>query len=339
MKHHVPRDLTVLLGDPRLADAAKPDGRFTAEDLDSVERLKAALAELPGRRFRYLDDHDRLLDDLLAEKPARVLNFCDTGFRNVARRELHVPALLELLEIPYSGAGPACLGSCYDKGLVRAVAAALDVPVPAETAVRAGIGEAPSPEHFPVLVKPNTGDGSEGITADSVAADADQLRDVVSRLSRQFPDRDLLVQELLPGRELAIGLIGNPGHGFRVLAPLEVDYSGLDPALPKILAYESKTVPESPYWTDIRYRPADLEPDLRARLAAWATRLFERLGCRDYARFDFREDASGIPRLLEVNPNPAWCWDGKLNLMAGFEDASYSDFLGWILDAFERRVA
>jgi len=212
------------------------------------------------------------------------------------------------------------------------------VPVPAELSVRAGTAEVPSPRSFPVLVKPNTGDGSEGITADSVAAGGDELREVVARLSRQFPDRDLLVQELLPGRELAIGLIGNPAHGFRVLRPLEVDYSGLDPALPKILAYESKTVPDSPYWTDIRYRPADLDPTLRTQLVAWAVQLFERLGCRDYARFDFREDASGTPRLLEVNPNPAWCWDGKLNLMAGFEGASYTEFLGRILEAFERRV-
>ena len=49
-----------------------------------------------------------------------------------------------------------------------------------------------------------------------------------------------------------------------------------------------------------------------------SARLFERLGCRDYARFDFRADARGEIKLLEVNPNPGWCWDGKVNLMAGF---------------------
>jgi D-alanine-D-alanine ligase len=322
-----------------LADAAKPAGRFTAEDLDSVQRLKTALSELPGRRFRYLSDHGRLLDDLLAELPRRVLNFCDTGLRNVATRELHVPALLELLEIPYSGAGPACLGSCHDKSLVRAVAATQGVPVPAELQLPArGRGDEPEPDRFPVLVKPNTGDGSEGISADSLARDAHELREVLERRRRSFPDRDLLVQEFLPGRELAVGLIGNPADGFRVLCPLEVDYSGLDPNLPRILSYESKTIPQSPYWTDIRYRKADLETGLQTRLVAWAVRLFERLGCRDYARFDFREDADGRPRLLEVNPNPAWCWDGKMNLMAGFEGASYRSFLEWILEAFERRV-
>jgi len=66
--------------------------------------------------------------------------------------------------------------------------------------------------------------------------------------------------------------------------------------------------------------------------------LFERLRCRDYARFDFRADADGEIKLLEVNPNPGWCWDGKMNLMAGFAGLRYSEFLGAVLTAAEERV-
>ena len=65
--------------------------------------------------------------------------------------------------------------------------------------------------------------------------------------------------------------------------------------------------------------------------------LFERLGCRDYARFDFRADAEGEIRLLEVNPNPGWCWDGKMNIMAGFQGMRYSELLGQILLAAVER--
>ena len=74
-----------------------------------------------------------------------------------------------------------------------------------------------------------------------------------------------------------------------------------------------------------------LAPDLSARL-------FERLGCRDYARFDFRADAKGEIKLLEVNPNPGWCWDGKLNIMAGFQGVRYAELLGQILGAAEERI-
>ena len=61
-----------------------------------------------------------------------------------------------------------------------------------------------------------------------------------------------------------------------------------------------------------------------------SSRLFERLECRDYARFDFRADAKGEIKLLEVNPNPGWCWDGKMNLMASFQGMRYSELLGQI---------
>ncbi len=67
-------------------------------------------------------------------------------------------------------------------------------------------------------------------------------------------------------------------------------------------------------------------------------RLFERLGCREYARIDFRTDAQGEIKLLEVNPNPGWCWDGKFNLMAGFQGTRYAEMLGQILAAAEERL-
>jgi hypothetical protein len=99
----------------------------------------------------------------------RVLNFCDEGFNNNAFLEMHVPALLEMLGIPYSGAGPACLGACYNKSLVLAAAEAVDVPVPAETYCNSDDLAATIPSSvFPALIKPNFGDSSIGITRDAV---------------------------------------------------------------------------------------------------------------------------------------------------------------------------
>jgi D-alanine-D-alanine ligase len=127
--------------------------------------------------------------------------------------------------------------------------------------------------------------------------------------------------------------------GFDTLPILEVDYSGLDPSLPKILGYESKWEPESPYWTSIRHHETTADEDTRRRLYDYSLLLFERLGCRDYARFDFRADAQGNVKLLEVNPNPGWCWDGKFNIMAGLGGMRYSETLGAILRAAQERFA
>lgn len=331
-------ELTVILGDPRLPDLTKVGHRFSPEDLESVELLKEALEQIPGYRFSYLNDHTGLLDELRLRPPAFVVAFCDTGFKNVAVKELELAAFLDLLEIPYSGSGPVCLGLCYDKSLVNAIAGSMGIAVPEETYCDIGDSQPEVGHTFPALIKPVIGDGSVGITSYSVVQNREEARECVQRLRTEWPGRDVLVQEFLSGDEYGIGLIGNPDQGLTALPALEVDYSGLDAGLPRILSYESKTVPESPYWKQIRYRQAQISPESLEYMLESSRRLFRRLGCRDYARFDFRRDEVGAIKLMEVNPNPAWCWDGKLNLMAGFAGWSYSDLLRMILEASQRRV-
>ncbi|HWG80290.1 MAG TPA: methyltransferase domain-containing protein [Stellaceae bacterium] len=332
-------NVTVLLGDPRLPDAVKRGGQFNAEDLDTVVRLKSALAEIPGYRFNFVDNHASLLADLRASRPDFVLNLCDEGYNNDAFMELHVPAVLEMLDIPYTGAGPSCLGLCYNKALVRAVAASLDVPVPLETYFSSDDQAATIPSVFPALIKPNYGDSSIGITQEAAVDSWEQAINYLTKLREQMPGRPLLIQEFLTGTEYSVGIIGNPGMTPRALPALEVDYSRLDRDLPQLLAYESKWIPDSPYWSQIQYREAQLDEDTRRKLVDYSNILFERLGCRDYARFDFRADGEGEIKLLEVNPNPGWCWDGKLNMMATIAGLRYSDMLKLILEAAQERVA
>jgi D-alanine-D-alanine ligase len=331
-------EVTVLLGDPRLPDPVKRDGQFNSEDLETVARLKGALAEIPGYRYRFLDNHASLLAELRANRPQFVLNLCDEGYNNDAFLELHIPAVLETLDVPYSGAGPTCLGLCYDKAMVRAVAASLDVPVPLETFFSSDDQAATVPSVFPALIKPNYGDSSIGITQEAVVYTWEQAINQLTRLRQQMPGRPILIQEFLTGSEFSVGIIGNPGLASRALPVLEVDYSRLDRDLPRLLAYESKWIPSSPYWSQISYREAQLDEEIRRKLVDYSNILFERLGCRDYARFDFRADAEGEIKLLEVNPNPGWCWDGKLNMMATFAGLRYSDMLKLIIEAAQERV-
>ena len=333
-------EVAVILGDPRLPDPVKRDGRFNEEDAETVARLQTALAELPEYRFRYLDNHATLMADLTSRRPHFVLNLCDEGFNNDAFLEMHVPALLEMFDIPYSGAGPACLGLCYNKALVRGIAEAIDLPVPAETYFNSDDLAATIPSGvFPALIKPNFGDSSIGITQHAVVHTWEEAIAYLNNLRQQLPCSAILIQEFLTGPEYSIGIIGNPGANCRVLPVLEVDYSRLDPDLPRLLTYESKWIPDSPYWSQIAYREARLDEDTRRKLTDYANILFERLGCRDYARFDFRADAAGEAKLLEVNPNPGWCWDGKLNLMAEMAGLRYADLLRLILEAAQERVA
>ena len=332
-------DVLVLLGDPARPDGIRPDGKFTVDDNDALRRLRMALSEVPGCAFRYHDDHATLLQILNSQRPSIVLNFCDEGFRNDLSAELHVPALLEVLGIPYTGAGPACLGLCVDKSHVRAIAMSLGVPVPREACLPPGASLDSVDVGYPAIVKPRSSDGSSGITASSVVHSARELSARVEALRAERPTETLLVQEFLPGTEYSVGLCGNADGGVDAFPVLEVDYSGLPRELPPILGYESKwNHPETPYWTDVHYREATLSAANREQLVSSARLLFQELGCRDYARIDFRTGSDGVIRLLEVNPNPGWGWGDELNYMAGWAGLSYPQLLGRIVDSARARM-
>lgn len=333
------RRILVLTGDHRLPDLTKPGHRYNEEDLVAHRAMQEALAALPGLCFEFCNDHLGLLERLRATPPDLVVNFCDTGYCNIAAQELHVPALLELLDIPYTGAPPACMALCYDKQAVRLLAEAQGIAVPREAFLEPGAPLAFAGAIWPALIKPNQADGSLGITKDAVVRSEEEARAYIEWARRELPGRALLIQEYLPGAEYGIGLIGNAEDELRALPVLEVDFSGLPAGLSPILSYESKTVPSSPYWSEIRFREASLDQAMRDRIVADAKRLFARLGCRDYARFDFRVGVDGAAKLMEVNPNPAWGYDGKLALMAGFAGIAYARMLEMILNAALRRMA
>lgn len=332
-----PLHLCLLSGDPRLPYEYGVDGRFGEGDVEAVRQARIALEALGGYRVEVLDDHDRLFERLRSNPPDLVLNFCDTGYRNQLRHESNVPALLELFDIPYTGANPACMSICGDKALVRLLAANHGIPVPNETFVDLSADPLPLPERYPALIKPNAGCGSVGVTPDSVVTDARQAQACLEELALD-PDRpQALIQDFLTGPEYTLGLVGNPATGFTVLPLLEIDYSALPPELPPILSYGSKADPDSAYWQALRFKPAELAPEVQAAVVEHSVFLFERLGFRDYARFDYRCGADGVPRLLDANFNPTWSADGKMAIMAGWAGYDYADLLALLLNAARQR--
>ncbi len=246
---------TVLLGDPRLPDPVKKDGQFNPEDLETISNLKSTLSLLKQFDFHYLDDHKIFFQNLINNKPDFVFNLCDEGFNNQATKELHVPALLELLDIPYTGAGPSCLATCYNKSTIRLIANHMNIPVPTEYYLAPTDLILPTPSSYPVLIKPNFGDGSFGITRNSVIQNHEEYIKQIQVMREQFPHTPLLIQEFLTGSEYSVGIIGNPGN-FEVLPLIEIDFSALPEDFPKILSYESKWLSESPYWKKVVFKEA-----------------------------------------------------------------------------------
>ncbi len=332
--------VVVLLGDPRIPNPVKPGGLFDDDDELAVCELKHALLGIRGYRFVFLDDHSKFVEFLSANRTSihMVLNLCDDGFGNDPSMEAHVPALLEMLGLRYTGAGPRCLTLCYDKSAVKLIASSMGIPVPWHALIPEGSEEVPSSVRYPALVKPNFADNSWGITERSLVRNREELRAAVRELRTSWGYRGpILVEEYVDGMDLTVSIVGNPPDDV-VLPILTEDYSGLPDGLPRILTYAAKWLPDSPYGR-VRSVPAEVPEQLRAQLVRWSRSLFVRLGCRDYARFDWRLGRDGVPRLLEANPNPGWVWDGHLRRACQYHGWSYRRMLLEILAAAERRYA
>ena len=339
-KKELSNSIVVILGDPTKPDPLKPLCVFDDDDFYTIDQLKNALRDLNKYQITYLTNHDSLCNDLLRLKPRMdlVVNLCDEGLYNDARKELHIPSLLEMLGCPYTGSGPQCLAFCYDKSLVRGIAKEMDIPVPEGCFIKPQDDIFQLAFGFPVIIKPNFGDSSFGITQRSVAHTMEELVNAVAEIREKFGyEKPILVEEFLTGKDFTVGIIGNLPDSYTVLPIVEEDYSTLPPELPRICGYEAKWLPDSPYW-NLKSIPANLPDDMEKFVVECCLKLLERLECRDYCRLDWRIDSKGNPKILEVNPNPGWCWDGHMAKMAKITGMSYSEMLAAILRAAEERL-
>ena len=336
------KNVVVLLGDANFPDKIKPNSTFDKDDLTAIEKLKEALNKLTEYKFIYLANHKTLISDLnkINGKQCLVLNLCDEGYQNLSEKELHIPALLEIFDLPYSGSSPQCLANCYDKSLIRGIAKEMNIPV--------AQGFLINPEDniyeinnisFPVIAKPNFADGSFGITKKNVANNIIELNDAISTIRNEFGyNKPILVEEFLSGKEITVGIIGNPPENYYILPLIEEDYSELPSELPKICGYEAKWIEDSPYFNKLKSVKADISEEISQSIIAWSLKLSERLNCNDYCRFDWRMDIDEVPKLLEINPNPGWCWDGHLAKMSAIAGINYSEMLRKIITATEQRL-
>ena len=240
------KEVIVIMGDPKKPDPMKPMSVFDDDDFYTINQLKGALRELNDYSFTFLDKHDTLINDLIKLKGKRqyVFNLCDEGYDNDPKKELIVPAILEALDIPYSGSGPQCLANCYDKSLVRGIAREMNIPVPEAFLIKPEDNIFELPFNFPVIVKPNFGDSSFGITQRSVAYNVEEMINAISEIRENFGyDKPLLVEEFLTGMDLSVGIIGNPPDNYNILPITYEDYSILPENLPPICGYEAKWLP------------------------------------------------------------------------------------------------
>jgi D-alanine-D-alanine ligase len=296
-----PARVLILHNEPALPPG-HPDFESEHEIVHTVDAVAKTLGEagFDVSRLGLGADAAVLLAGVRGRRPDVVFNLYE-GTATHGLTEAYVAGLLEWHGVPFTGSPFQTLSLARSKHLTKYLFRGAGLPTPEFFVVE----ELPVPEcplSWPVIVKPALQDASVGLDQGSVVTDQSRLDDRVAWLLRAYGP-PVLVEEFIRGRELNVALIETPE--FRTLPVSEVLFVDKDPDYWPIVTYDAKWKPGSRDYesTPPRY-PAEVAPKLAARLEALAQRAFRLLGCRDYARVDFRVRPTGRPYLLEVNPNP-----------------------------------
>ncbi len=282
-----------LVYNQKRTDTHHDDTEAEYDSPKTIHALEEALKSL-GNEVVKVEANPELPVRLTAAGADLAFNIAE-GNRG-RNRESQVPALCEVLELPYTGSDAATLAICLDKALAKRLLREARVRTPRFALFTTGKERLPRGLRFPLIAKPNAEGTSKGLGPESVVDDEEGLRRLVGRLIDRYR-QPVIVEEYVIGRELTVGLLG--GDRPRVLPPMEVVFTNHDGR--PVYGYSLK----QDFTEEVKYEcPARLTPGELAEVRRMSRRAFAALGCRDVARIDLRLDPRGKAHVLEVNPLP-----------------------------------
>ena len=323
------------------------------DDLDSQETIEAIMEALRagGHQVTFLEGDISLYDSLRLVKPDICFNICEGHFGD--SREAQVPALLEMLRIPYTGSRVLTLALALDKPMTKRVLAYHGLPTPAFQ-VFERVREPLDPDmHFPLFVKPSREGTGMGVSAESIVHDEAELRVQLKRQLERY-QQPILAERYIAGREVTVGIIGNltapvakrvpedeeaprVQRGLFFFPPLEVNVAAYQEEEGGVYTNRMKTELAHDWYY---LCPAPLPAEKVEELEWLAAAVFRVTGCMDVARIDFRleENDHEQPYILEVNPlpglNPGY---SDLCVEAQAAGWSYEELINRILDEAIKR--
>lgn len=246
-------------------------------------------------------------------------------------REAQVPALCELLGIPYTGSDSATLAIALDKALGKKVLMQHDILTPKFQLMESARERLSGDMKFPLIVKPNAEGSSKGIDSTNVVDTEEELRAAVKLCVEKYR-QPALVEEYIAGREFTVGLLGDKRP--RVLPPMEIKFKKNNPR--PVYDYGVKQEWEEHVYYEC---PAKLTEAEQKAMEKIARATFWALDCRDVARVDLRMDADGRIYVLEVNPLPGLTPDySDLVLIAKAIGMEYDQLIAEIMVGGLRRM-
>jgi D-alanine-D-alanine ligase len=294
------------------------------EEFDSEETVDAIrnVLESEGHEVIKLGGDTGLIDRLRQTSIDIVFNIAEgLGGRN---REAHIPALLEYLNIPYTGSDPLTLSLTLDKSMAKRVVMSEGVPTPRFKKVEKMEDLDDLNLKYPLFVKLCYEGSSKGVRSDSKVLDPRSLREKAEWLLETYHS-PLLIEEFVCGPEFTVGILGN--ENLTVLGVMHIEIKGSPPD-EAIYSLEVKRE-----WEErVCYHcPPSIGPLLLKKIEEVALRSYRALECRDVSRVDIRVDENETPYFLEINPLPGLSpVYGDLPIMAGR--------MGWDYDRLVKTI-
>jgi D-alanine-D-alanine ligase len=269
----------------------------------AVDHVKEALRQ-GGHRVSNLlvpPDYKAVTRGLVRRKPELVFHMIN-DFGDVESGLIATAALLDAMQLPYTGGGPGELYIRGNKSLAKKILSfeGLNCPDFAVFSRDAGL-ETGGKLRMPLIVKPLERDASIGITSSALVHSVPEMMERVLEIHRKVKD-SALVEEYIEGREFFVGVLGN--RDAMAFPPIEMDFSGLPEGAPRVLDYKAKWVKSSPEFKGTRAVVPELAEDLKAKLQKAALAACRALLVRDYARVDMRLSNTQDIYIIEVNANP-----------------------------------
>ncbi len=273
--------------------------------------------------FGLKDDPAVLWEELRRRRPDVVFNMFEGNLDNT-ETESYVAALLEWSGVPFTGSKFRTLSLGRAKHLTKQLLRGAGLPT-ADFFVVESLPVPPWQLSWPAIVKPATQDGSIGVDQTSVVTDQSHLDQRVAQVLETYGP-PVLVEEYIQGREFNVALTELPD--LKTMPPSEINFTSVPPDKWPILTYAGKWYPGTAEFdlTPPQY-PAKISQRLAERLSDLAKQAYRLLGCRDYARVDFRVKANGRPYILEVNPNPEISANAGFAGSLGSADVPHRDFV------------
>ena len=234
-------------------------------------------------------------------KPDIVFNFAE-GLTGV-NRESHLPAMLEMLQIPYSGSDALTLGICLDKSRAKEILTYHKIPNAKFLVANQKDDIKNANFDFPLIVKPISEGSSKGIFSSSFVKNTKELEDEINRILISY-NQPALIEEFLPGREFTVAVLGN-GADTEILPIIEIRYEDFPEDIVPLYSYEAKWILDTKENNfDVFECPAKLDSNLEEKIKDTVLRTYNVLKCKDWSRIDIRLDKNGIPNIIEINPLP-----------------------------------